>query len=59
MPRSYEEEYDAAIDMAKWDVRTTLELTYAEFNCFVRDQWDWQSDFQVTNALYKHNPLSG
>ena len=53
VPRSYVEEYDAAIDMAKHDVRTTLELSHAEFTCFVRDRWDWKSDFDAISAIYK------
>lgn len=53
VPRSYAKEYEAAIDMAKWDVRDTLELTHAEFTCFVRDQWDWKSGFDVVNSMYK------
>lgn len=55
VPRSYAKEYDAAIDMAKWDVRETLELTHAEFTCFVRDQWDWKSSFDAVSAIYKNN----
>ena len=53
VPKSYASEYRAAIDMAEWDVRETLELTSAEFNCFVRDQWDWQSEFQTLSTMYK------
>ena len=53
VPRSYAKEYDAAIDMAKWDVRETLELTHAEFTCFVRDSWDWKSGFESVTKLYK------
>ena len=52
VPRCYDKEYDAAIDMAKWDVRETLELTHAEFTCFVRDQWDWTSEFTAISAMY-------
>jgi hypothetical protein len=53
VPRSYAKEYDAAIDIAKWDVRETLELSYAEFTCFVRDQWDWKLEFEAVSRLYK------
>lgn len=53
VPRSYAKEYEAAIDMAEWDVRETLELTHAEFTCFVRDQWDWKSGFEAVSNLYK------
>lgn len=53
VPRSFAKEYEAAIDMMKWDVRDTLELTHAEFTCFVRDQWDWKSGFDAISTMYK------
>ena len=53
VPRNSADAYDAAIDMANWDVRETLELTHEEFQCFVRDIWDWSSSFATTNSLYK------
>lgn len=53
VPRCYDKEYQAAIDLASWDVNDTIELSYAEFVCFVKDEWDWKADFaQVTN-FYK------
>lgn len=52
VPRDYTREYDAAIVMFEWDTRDTLELTYAEFQCFVCDAWDWSQDFLITNAMY-------
>jgi len=53
VPRSYAKEYEAAIDIAKWDVNETLKLSHAEFTCFVRDQWDWKSDFEAISSTYK------
>lgn len=53
VPRCFKKEYDAAIDMATWDVRETLTLTYAEFTCFVRDEWDWKSGFDAISQIYK------
>lgn len=52
VPRSYAKEYDAAIDIATWDVRETLELSNAEFTCFVRDEWDWKEEFTATSKIY-------
>lgn len=52
VPKSFAKDYDAAIDMAKWDVRETLELTHAEFTCFVRDEWDWKSGFEAISMQY-------
>jgi molybdopterin-guanine dinucleotide biosynthesis protein len=53
VPRCYSKEYDAAIAIANWDVRDTLELTHAEFTCFVRDLWDWKMEFNTISQLYK------
>jgi hypothetical protein len=53
VPRDFTAKYDAAIDMVEWDVRETLELTHAEFQCFVRDVWEWTEVFHTTNQLYK------
>lgn len=52
VPRDYSNEYDAAIAIAEWDVRETLELTVAEFSCWVRDMWDWSRDFELVNSMY-------
>lgn len=52
VPRNFSKEYDAAIDMAGWDVRDTLELTHAEFQCFVRDVWEWSNDFSSLTKSY-------
>ena len=55
VPRSYADQYDAAIDIANWDVKPTLELTHAEFTCFVRDQWEWKSGFEAVSMMYKNS----
>lgn len=54
VPRSYEKEYRAAIDMMKWDINPNIVLTSAEFNCFVRDEWDWKEEFLGVTKLYKN-----
>lgn len=52
VPKSYADMYASAISIANWDVNDTLKLTYAEFECFVRNQWDWTEEFQATNSSY-------
>lgn len=52
VPQLHVKEYDAAIDMAAWDTRDELELTHAEFTCFVRDAWDWRSSFDSVTSMY-------
>lgn len=58
VPRCYVDEYDAAIAIAEHDVNPTLKLSYAEFTCFIRDQWDWKSGFDAVSTMYKSLTLS-
>ena len=55
VPRNYAKDYDAAIDIAEWDVNDKLKLSFAEFQCFVRDEWDWKNDFLTNSAMYVKN----
>ncbi|MDB2687323.1 hypothetical protein N9Y42_08935 [Mariniblastus sp.] len=52
VPRNYSKDYDAAIDIAEWDVNDKLKLSFAEFQCFVRDEWDWTNAFVSNSAMY-------
>lgn len=52
VPHSYAKEYQTAIDLATWDVNPTLTLSYAEFNCFIRDEWDWKINCQEVFTYY-------
>lgn len=54
-PKCFSNEYETAIDMVKWDTRDKLELTTAEFNCFVRDKWSWSNTFEMTSMKYLKN----
>lgn len=59
LPQSYEQEYEKAISMMGWDTRDEIELTYAEFMCFVEDCWDWSDDFKAVSAFYKSAHFGG
>ncbi len=52
VPRDYSEAYEAAIDAAIWETGETMVLSYAEFQCFVRDIWDWKSAFEAVTFQY-------
>lgn len=52
-PRSFLSEYDSAILLFDHDVSDTVELSMAEFRCFIQDQWDWSQHFAQTMSLYK------
>lgn len=52
-PKSYLDHYDTAIAMFSWETKDEVELSYAEFNCFVRDLWDWKQSFDTSISAYK------
>lgn len=54
VPRSYAKDYDRAIEIAKWEANEKMELSTAEFTCYILDEWDWTSDFALTNSLYSN-----
>lgn len=51
-PRNYEEAYDQAIEMLTWETRDEIELSAAEFRCFVMDKWDWLEQFERSTSHY-------
>lgn len=52
VPRCYADAYDAALAIANWDVNKTLKLSFGEFNCFVRDKWNWMEEFKTISERY-------
>jgi len=53
VPRNYAEAYETAIQMLEWETRETVELSMAEFNCFVQDKWEWKNEFTRVMNFYK------
>jgi len=52
-PQNFVEQYNTAIEMFQWDVRETIQITHAEFKCFIEDKWDWTDNFTAISAMYK------
>ena len=52
VPKSYETEYTVAINILEWTVGENVEISHAEFLCFVRDEWDWSSSFNELSMAY-------
>lgn len=53
VPTSHVDEYDLAIKMFEWDVSASIQLSYADFRCFIEDNWDWKEDFTRMSTSYK------
>jgi len=54
-PRSYEDSYKQAIALMEWEERVEIELSLNDFECYVRDNWDWKATF---NHAYFSNTSS-
>lgn len=52
VPQDHTRSYDVAIEMAEWETREEIELTQAQFQCFVLDDWEWQQEFKHLNKSY-------
>jgi len=52
VPEDHSKAYDVAIEMATWEKRDEIILLQSQFECFVRDDWDWSKDFEHLNFRY-------
>ncbi len=57
VPSSYESTYNTVIKMLEFSTETIVELTMAEFQQYVEDNWSWKSAFVGTNAFYNNKKL--
>jgi hypothetical protein len=51
-PESHEEEYDRVIGMLRMNRTDKVELTAHDYDCFVRDNWQWSAVFASTSNAY-------
>lgn len=51
-PVDHTTDYDRVIDMLENSVDTEITLDAASFGCYMRDEWGWQREFELSNAGY-------
>lgn len=51
-PEDHTKDYDAVIDLLEFSLDDEFELSFNEFNQYVRDEWGWQTDFLNTSMSY-------
>jgi hypothetical protein len=47
-PTSHVNDYDEVISQTEWDTREEVPLNSAEFKRYVRNDWDWITNFQLS-----------
>lgn len=51
-PTNKTDEYDRVIKMLEMSTEDVVELTSHEFDCYVRDNWDWSDMAKFSNSTY-------
>ncbi len=51
-PRSFETEYEDAIQMLEWSQDDIVELDQSQFKQYVQDEWHWQRAFAASTQMY-------
>lgn len=52
VPVDNSKEYDTVIGMLGMSQDDTIRLSASEYRCLVEDNWDWKSQFLMSNAAY-------
>jgi DNA polymerase III delta prime subunit len=52
-PRSYEKEYEEAIQMLEWSEDDKITLDNTLFKQYVQNEWTWTGQFDVMATTYK------
>lgn len=47
-PEDHSADYDRAIDRIEWEQEKFVIITEDDFNCYVRDEWQWRQRFRNT-----------
>lgn len=54
-PTDHSESYELAIEIMKWEEEDQVELSINDFQCYVRDKWNWKNTFAASVQNYaKH-----
>ena len=51
-PRDHSSSYDQALALMEWEIRTEVELSVNDVECYIRDNWDWQESFKRSHSSY-------
>lgn len=58
-PENHLEDYDRVIDLLKFSIADKVELSSADFDAYVRNNWSWRNSFLGTNSAYVGSYFNG
>lgn len=51
-PSDHSESYELAIEIMQWEEETEVKLSINDFQCYVRDKWNWKDQFRNSVLNY-------
>lgn len=54
-PENHSDDYQGTIKRLELSVEPHIELENNEFDCYVRNKWQWRTSFLNTNSYYANN----
>jgi hypothetical protein len=57
-PCDHSESYELAIEIMEWETEDEIELSINDFQCYVRDKWDWKEAFVGSVVTYANHTLT-
>jgi|SRR5579862_7246620 len=57
-PENHSDDYQGTIRRLELSVEPRVELENTEFDCYVRNKWQWRNSFLNTNTFYANNAVS-
>lgn len=57
-PSDHSESYELAIEIMQWETETEVTLSINDFQCYVRDKWNWKDQFRASVLNYANHSHS-
>lgn len=57
-PTDHSESYELAIEIMKWEEENEVKLSINDFQCYVRDKWNWKDQFRASVLNYANHSHS-
>ena len=51
-PENHAEDYEEILQSLELSVHNEIELNQNQFNCYVRNKWNWREQFVASNSYY-------
>lgn len=57
VPENHVDDYDRTVEMLQICTNDEIEMTDDQFQCYMRDKWDWMGNFLLSNSVYSKKAI--